>query len=75
MIEVSEEAINGMDDEKITIDFDELRNDLRSECIGVFLDGGFGGALIESFDIDRASPEELVEFAQRQEIDLRKYWV
>ena len=62
-----------MDDEMITIDVDELRNDLRNECLGAFFGGGFGGALVESFDVDRASPEELVEMAQRQGIDLRRY--
>lgn len=64
-----------MDDEMITIDVDELRNDLRNECLGAFFGGGFGGALVESFDVDRASPEELVEMAQRQGIDLRRYQV
>ena len=62
-----------MDDEMITIDVDELRNDLRNECLGAFFGGGFGGALVESFDVDRASPEELVEMAQRQVINLRRY--
>lgn len=75
MIEIIEEAINGMDDEKITIDFDELRDDLRNECLGAFFGGGFGGALVESFDVDRATPEELVEMAQRQGINLRRYQV
>jgi len=64
-----------MDDEMITIDVDELRNDLRNECLGAFFGGGFGGALVESFEVDRASPEELVEMAQRQGIDLRRYQV
>lgn len=67
--------VNGMDDEMITIDVDELRNDLRNECLGAFFGGGFGGALVESFEVDRASPEELVEMAQRQGIDLRRYQV
>lgn len=61
------------DEDTIIIDVDELRNDLREECFGAFFGGGFGGALIESFDVDRATPEELVEIAQRQGIDLRKY--
>ena len=64
-----------MDDEMITIDVDELRDDMRNECLGAFFGGGFGGALVESFDVDRASPEELVEMAQRQGIDLRRYQV
>lgn len=64
-----------MDDEMITIDVDELRDDLRNECLGAFFGGGFGGALVESFDVDRATPEELVEMAQRQGINLRRYQV
>lgn len=39
------------------------------------LGGGFGAALIESFDIDRATPEQLVEMAQSQGINLRNYQV
>jgi len=64
-----------MDDEMITIDVDELRDDLRNECLGAFFGGGFGVALVESFDVDRATPEELVEMAQRQGINLRRYQV
>lgn len=64
-----------MDDEMITIDVDELRDDMRNECLGAFFGGGFGGALVESFDVDKATPEELVEMAQRQGIDLRRYQV
>ena len=61
--------------ETITIDVDRLRNDMREECLGAYFGGGFGAALIESFDVDRATPEKLVEMAQNQEIDLRKYQV
>lgn len=55
------------------IDIDRLRDDMRSECLGAYFGGGFGAALIESFDIDRATPEQLVEMAQSQGIDLRRY--
>lgn len=64
-----------MYDETIIIDVDALREDMKNECLGAFFGGGFGGALIESFDIDKASPEELVELAQRQGIDLHRYQV
>ena len=56
--------------ETITIDVDRLRDDMRDECLGAYFGGGFGAALIESFDVDRASSEELVEMAQNQGIDL-----
>ena len=61
--------------ETITIDVDRLRNDMRDECLGAYFGGEFGAALIESFDVDRATPEQLVEMAQRQGIDLRNYQV
>ncbi len=64
-----------MYDETITIDVDKLRNDMREECLGAYFGGGFGAALIESFDVDRAEPEQLVEMAQNQGIDLRRYQV
>ena len=64
-----------MNEDFITINIDKLRDDMRSECLGAYFGGGFGAALIESFDIDRATPEELVEMAQRQGIDILKYQV
>ena len=64
-----------MDDKIITINIERLRNDLRDECIGAYFGGGYGGALIESFDVDRAAPEKLVEIAQCNVIDLRMYIV
>lgn len=67
--------VRKMYDETITIDVDKLRNDMREECLGAYFGGGFGAALIESFDVDRAEPEQLVEMAQNQGIDLRRYQV
>ena len=64
---------NEMYQETITIDVDRLRDDMRDECLGAYFGGGFGAALIESFDVDRATPEKLVEMAQNQGIDLRRY--
>lgn len=61
--------------ETITIDVDRLRDDMRDECLGAYFGGGFGVALIESFDVDRATPEKLVEIAQMEGIDLRRYQV
>ena len=59
----------------VTIDIERLREDLRSEDLGAYWGGGFGGALIEAFDIDHATPEELVQIAQDRGIDLRRYLV
>ena len=57
----------------VIIDIDRLREDLRDDDMGAFYGGRFGGALLESFDIDRATPEELVQIAQNRGIDLRRY--
>ena len=57
------------------IDVDKLREDMLNEDLGAFFVGGFGGALVEAADVERASDEELVEMAQRQGIDLRRYEV
>ena len=59
--------------ETITIDVDRLRDDMRDECLGAYFGGGFGATLIESFDVDRATPEKLVEMAQNQGINLLDY--
>lgn len=59
----------------MTIDIEKLREDLKEECLGAFYGGGFGGALMESFDIEDASPEELVDMARENGIDLRRYKV
>ena len=57
------------------IDIDKLREDLKQECYGAYFGGGFGGALMESFNIESASPQKLIEIAERKGIDLRKYAV
>lgn len=59
----------------MSIDIEKLREDLKEECLGAFYGGGFGGALMESFDIENASPEELVDMARENGIDLRRYKV
>ena len=43
------------------IDVDALRKYVLEEDYGAFFVGGFGGALAESVEIERASDEELVE--------------
>ena len=57
------------------IDIDKLREDIKQECYGAYFGGGFGGALMESFNIESASPQKLVEIAEKKGIDLRKYAV
>ena len=59
----------------VTINIERLREDLRNEDLGAYWGGGFGGALMEAFDLDRATPEELMQIAQDKGIDLRRYVV
>ena len=56
------------------IDIERLRNDMKEECFAAYFGGGFGAALIESFDVDKASSEKLVEMAKRQGINLGDYY-
>ena len=57
----------------VTIDIERLREDLRSEDLGAYFGGGFGVALMETFDLDSATPEELVQIAQDRGVDLHNY--
>ena len=59
----------------ITIDIDKLRQYMLDNSYGAFFIGDFGGALAEAADIENASDKELVEMAERQGIDLRKFEV
>ena len=58
---------------QIRIDIDKLRKDLLQDCYGGYFAGGFGGALVEATDIEKASPQELIKIAENKEIDLTKY--
>ena len=62
-------------DEFITIDIDRLRNDLMSENLAGYFGAGLGGMLSEAMDIQRMAPEALVQLAQNQGVDLRRYQV
>lgn len=55
------------------MDIERLRRDLVSDCYGAFFGAGFGAAMMESFDIERATPNELLDIAKDRGIDLRKY--
>ncbi|WP_026511592.1 hypothetical protein [Butyrivibrio sp. LC3010] len=65
---VAEKMVN----ESNQIDIDKLRKDMREESLGAYLGGGFGAALIESFDVDNASDDELIKMAQIKGI--RQYY-
>lgn len=55
------------------IDLDALREDLKRECYGAFFGAGIGEALMESYDVDCASPYELMEMAHRWGVNLEEY--
>jgi hypothetical protein len=55
------------------IDIERLREDIKQDCYGASFAGGFGGALMESFDVEKASPEEVIEIAKNKNMDLWKY--
>ena len=55
------------------IDVERLREDMKEDSLGAFFGGGFGGALVEEGDIERASPDELVKMAEEKGIDLDSY--
>ncbi len=59
--------------EKVEIDIERLREDLRNECMGAYFGGGFGGALVQSFDVDSASPAKLIAMAREMGIDIEMY--
>ncbi len=60
---------------QMKIDIEALRKDLEEDYLAAYFAGGFGAALIEASDIEGMSPEELVEFAQKQGVDLNRYSV
>lgn len=57
------------------IDIETLRNDLLEEDFGAYFVGGFGGAMLESFQIQDSTPEQLVRIARERGFDLRDYEV
>lgn len=54
------------------IDVDELRQDMLDEA-GTAMMGGFPAAMLDVSDIEDMAPEELLERAEREGIDLERY--
>lgn len=59
----------------ITIDIDALKREMQSNLYGAYFGVGFGGVVVSAFDLERATPEKLVEVAIEQGIDILKYQV
>ena len=57
----------------ILCNFEKLRNDLKEECLAAMFAGGFGMAIVDLTDIERASNDELLKYAKQFGFDLRKY--
>lgn len=57
----------------MTINIDALKEDLKNELQGAYYGGSFGGALIESFQLDTMSNEELIKTAIRYGFNLENY--
>ena len=57
----------------MNIDIDKLRKDMLDNCYALYFASDIVAALAETPDIEQASDEELIEMAQKQGIDLRKY--
>ncbi len=54
-------------------DIDGLRDDMEDDCYGAFFAGGYGGAMIEAFEIEEASDEEVLRIAQEKGYNLGRY--
>lgn len=57
---------------EVILDFERLRNDLI-DYYGTAMNCGFNIALFDVSKIQTASPEELIEYANKNNIDLSKY--
>ena len=57
------------------IDIDKLRKDMLDNSYALFFASDIIAALAETPDIEQAADEEIIEMAQKQGIDLRKYEV
>lgn len=55
------------------LDYAKLKDDLTQDALGAFYGGRLGGALIESFDIDNANEDGLIDIAIKKGIDLDQY--
>lgn len=61
--------------DKMEIDIESLRSDMVDECLAAHFGGGIGVASIESIEIQNASPQKLIQIANRMNIDIENYIV
>ena len=55
------------------IDIERLRSDLINYFEGAYFVGGFGAALIDVSEVERASDYKIVQIAINNRFDLNKY--
>ncbi len=55
------------------VDIERIRKDLLDNSYAAFFIGGYGGAIVEAHDIENMSPDELIDLAVEQGVDLNKY--
>lgn len=57
------------------IDIESLKEDLKKELIDAHFGTGFGAPLIESFQLDRITDEQIVELALKYGLRLENYQI
>ena len=61
--------------QEVEIDTEKLKDDLINYFEGAFFVGGFGAALYDVKKIQNADLDELIEIAEENNFDLKKYIV
>ncbi len=57
-----------MDD--FTIDLDGVKQEIKQKLEGAYFGGGYGAALMESFELDTCSDQELIRKARQYGVNL-----
>ena len=57
------------------IDYEALREALRSECYAAHFGGGIGPAMMDALSVDDMSPEKLVEAARIWGVDIDRFTI
>lgn len=57
------------------IDINKLKQDLKDYYEAAYFTLGYGAALIDSFDLDNLSDEEIINKAAENGVDLKQYTI
>ena len=55
------------------IDINKLKQDLKDYYEAAYFTLGYGAALMDSFDLDNLSDEEIINKAAENDVDLEQY--